>query len=51
MNRTVSKKIDDEKLTRYGIMNRLHSDQGREFESTVMSQLCKYWDVKKVMDK
>jgi transposase InsO family protein len=34
-------------ISRYGIMERLHSDQGREFESQIYQEVCRMWDIKK----
>ncbi len=43
----VAKRLSDEIFTRYGPCLRLHSDQGREFESAVVSELCQFWGVRK----
>ena len=34
-------------ISRYGTMERLHSDQGREFESQIYQEVCRMWDIKK----
>ena len=43
----VAQKLSDEFFTRYGMCKRLHSDQGKEFDSLVITQLCKMWGIKK----
>ena len=44
---TIAEKLSHEVLTRYGVCDRLHSDQGREFESEVVSMLCESWGINK----
>ena len=34
-------------FTRYGICERLHTDQGAEFDSALMKDVCKLWQIKK----
>jgi hypothetical protein len=34
-------------ISRYGIMEKLHSDQGREFESQLYQEVCRLWNIKK----
>ena len=34
-------------MQRYGTIHKLHSDQGREFESVLISEVCKLWEVEK----
>ena len=34
-------------MRRYGTIHKLHSDQGREFESNLISEVCKLWEVEK----
>jgi hypothetical protein len=34
-------------ISRYGVMEKLHSDQGREFESQIYQEICRIWDIKK----
>ena len=34
-------------IFRYGLMERLHSDQGRAFEGDVMQNLCRYFEIAK----
>ena len=34
-------------FTRYGICEHLHSDQGAEFNSHLMKEVCKLWQIKK----
>ena len=44
---TVAKVLRDSWFTRFGIPNRLHSDQGRNFEGEVIRELCMLYGVKK----
>ena len=44
---TTARVLVKEWFTRYGVPDRLHSDQGRNFESEIISELCKLYDVKK----
>ncbi|MCP3890087.1 MAG: transposase family protein [Desulfobulbaceae bacterium] len=43
----MAKKLSDEILTHYGLCDRLHSDQGCGFESSVVKELCRLWGVRK----
>ena len=43
---TVASKLV-EFMSRYGCIHKLHSDKGREFESSVTAALCKAWDAHK----
>ncbi|MES9882105.1 MAG: reverse transcriptase domain-containing protein [Sedimenticola sp.] len=44
---TVARVLVDEIICRYGIPQKLHSDQGRDFESNVIQELCTLLDIKK----
>ena len=45
--RTTAEALFNNFICHYGFPERLHSDQGRNFESKVISQVCKLGDVKK----
>ncbi len=45
---TVAKCLWDQFLTHYGFPERLHSDQGRDFESHVIKELCTLTNIRKV---
>lgn len=44
---TVAKVLVEEWFYKYGVPGRIHSDQGRNFESTLIRQLCELYQVKK----
>ena len=44
---TVAEKLTNEFVTRFGIPRQLHSDQGTNFESHVMSDVCRLLGIKK----
>ena len=44
---TVAKKLTDELFCRFSLPEQLHSDQGRQFESELLSHLCKILNIKK----
>ncbi|XP_030845845.1 uncharacterized protein LOC115925941 [Strongylocentrotus purpuratus] len=45
--KTVANIFVEEFVCRYGIPNELHTDQGRNFESNLMSEVCKLLGIKK----
>lgn len=44
---TVAKKIVNEFICRYGTFRQLHSDQGTNFESNLIKEICKLLDIQK----
>ena len=44
---TVAKVLVHEWFQRYGVPERIHSDQGRDFESRLVRELCDTYDIKK----
>ena len=44
---TVAEKLVAEFISRYGVPRQLHSDQGTNFESKVMAEVCKLLDIEK----
>ena len=44
---TVAKKLMEQWVSRFGVMQYLHTDQGREFESRVLQALCGLLGIKK----
>ena len=44
---TVANKIVTEFICRFGVCLDLHSDQGRNFESTLVSQVCELLEINK----
>ena len=45
--RTIAQKLVDEWVCRYGVMQRLHTDQGRNFESDVFKEITDILGIKK----
>ena len=44
---TVADKLATEFISRFGVPNQIHTDQGREFESELFSELCKLLGIEK----
>ena len=44
---TVAKKLVDEIFLRFSIPEQLHTDQGRQFESQLMTEVCKLLCIRK----
>ena len=44
---TVSQKLVDEFISRFGIPQEIHSDQGRKFESKIFQNLCQLLGIRK----
>ena len=44
---TVAEKLADEVFLRYSIPEQLHSDQGAQFESQLMGEVCKLLHINK----
>ena len=44
---TVANKLVNEYIARYGVPLEIHSDQGRQFESGLFSEVCQLLDIKK----
>ena len=44
---TVADKLATDFITRFGIPNQIHNDQGREFKSELFSELCKLLGIEK----
>ena len=44
---TVAKKLVEEVVCRFGVPGQLHSDQGRNFESKVMAEMCRLLGINK----
>ena len=44
---TVAEKLVNEFICRFGVPRKLHSDQGRNFESKVFAEICKLLDIEK----
>ena len=44
---TVAKVLVKEWFYRFGIPNKLHSDQGRNFESVIIRELCRLYNINK----
>ena len=44
---TVASKLVDEFFCRFSVPSQLHSDQGRQFESSLIKEICKLLDIKK----
>ena len=44
---TVAKVLQREWFVRYGVPRRIHSDQGRNFESGLIQELCELYSIEK----
>ena len=44
---TIARKLLDEMFCRFALPEKLHSDQGRQFEAEVTTQLCQFLQIKK----
>jgi transposase InsO family protein len=44
---TVAKALDDKVFNYFGLPERIHSDQGAQFESKLMEELCTLWQIEK----
>lgn len=44
---TVAEKLVDEMFCRFSLPDQLHSDQGKQFESTLLREICKLLNIKK----
>ena len=44
---TVSKVLQEHCFFKFGIPNRIHSDQGRNFESLIITEVCKLYGIRK----
>ena len=44
---TVAKIVVEEVVTKFGIPNKIHSDQGRQFESELFKEMCKLLQIEK----
>lgn len=44
---TVTKMLDERILCYLGLPGQIHSDQGAQFESELMDELCRFWSVEK----
>lgn len=44
---TVANKISDEMFCRFSVPEQLHSDQGRQFESELVQEVCKLFQIRK----
>ena len=43
----VAQVLDDRVFTYFGLPERIHTDQGAQFESQLMAELCAIWGVEK----
>ena len=46
---TVANVLVNEVMSRYGVPQMIHSDQGREFESALYQEVCQMWNIKKTI--